>query len=87
MIISFFHFFKYRKKGEESSSIVLSHFNTKNRGKMNEFFSLFIKKAKDLDFYSPFLNAKNREENLFIKMGEESRFLFPIFELRIGRGD
>ena len=69
MIISFFHFFKYRKKGEESSGIALSHFNVEKRGKINEFFSLFIKKAKDLDFYSPFLNAKYRDENLFIKKG------------------
>ena len=56
MIISFFHFFKYRKKGEESSSIVLSHFNTKNRGKMNEFFSLFIKKGEG--FLFPILMLK-----------------------------
>ena len=45
----------------------------------NEFISLFIKKAKDLDFYFPFFNAKNREENLFIKYGEGSRFFFPTF--------
>ena len=55
--------------------------------KINEFISLFIKKAKDLDFYSPFLNAEIREENLFIQKGEVARFLFPIFELRIGRGN
>ena len=42
------------------------------------FFPFYKKKAKDLDFYSPFLNAKNREENLIIKKGEESKFLFPI---------
>ena len=47
--------------------------------KINEFISLFIKEAKDLDFYSPFFNAKNREENLLIKNGEGSRFLFPTF--------
>ena len=79
MIISFFHFLSIGKKGEESSGIVLSHFNAKNRGKINDFFPL--------DLYSPFLNAENREENLFIKKGEVARFLFPIFELRIGRGN
>ena len=47
--------------------------------KINEFISLFIKKAKDLDFYFPFFNAKNREENLFIKNGEGSIFFFPTF--------
>ena len=52
--------------------------------KINEFISLFIKEAKDLDIYSPFFNAKNREENLIIKKGEESIFIFSIFELRIG---
>ena len=36
---------------------------------VNIEYMFFTKKAKDLDFYSPFLNAKNREENLFIKKG------------------
>ena len=43
------------------------------------FFPFYKKKAKDLDFYSLFLDVKNREENLIIKKWEESIFLFPIF--------
>ena len=46
---------------------MLPHFNAKNRGKINDFFSLFIKKAKDLDFYSPFLNAKIKGRKPFYK--------------------
>ena len=65
MIISFFHFLKYRKNGKR---VLVLYFPI-----------LMLKKAKDLDFYSPFINNENREENLFIKKGEVARFLFPIF--------
>ena len=53
----------YRKKGKKVLKTYFPILMLKIRGKINEFFSLFIKKA------------------------EESRFLFPIFELRIGGGD
>ena len=78
MIISFFNLFKYRKKIGRTCVLVFYFpiLMLKIGEKINEFFPLFIKKAKDLDFHS---NAKNREENLFIKKGEGSRFLFPIF--------
>ena len=58
MIISFFNLFMYRKKGEKSSNIVLPHFNAKNRGKITEFFSLFIKKGKGSRFLFPVLMLK-----------------------------
>ena len=72
MIISFFNLFKYRKKIGRTCVLVFYFpiLMLKIGEKIKEFFPLFIKKAKDLDLYSPFFNAKKREENLYIKKGE-----------------
>ena len=58
MIISFFNLFMYRKKGKKVLILYFPILMLKIGEKINEFISLYIKKAKDLDFYSPFLMLK-----------------------------